>query len=230
VAKTKSSAKTSTTPANDLDWPACQLMLTVEPGPGALEALRAAFGHCQPAAVLIRPKPEHNLGGGEVKPLVDLAQDYGAAALIFEDVRLARTLKADGVHLQVQTDGTVTALIADARAALGTASNIGVDAGISRHRAMEAGEAGADYVAFGAAEDTPLARQARDDLVSWWGEIFEVPCVTLDVLSAAEAADANGDGTDFVALTLPPGASVDHVMTLVGEVDAILTLRSANEG
>jgi thiamine-phosphate pyrophosphorylase len=224
VAKTRSTSNKSTKPAHDLDWPACQLMLTITPGPGAVEALRAAFGHCQPAAVLIRPKPEQNLGAGEVKPLVGLAQDYGAAALVFDDVRLARTLKADGVHLHVQTDGTVTALIAEARAALGAACNIGIDAGISRHRAMEAGEAGADYVAFGAAEDTPLSRQARDDLVSWWSDIFEVPCVTLDVLSAEEAAAAENDGADFIALTLPPGASVDHVMMLVGDVDSVLNL------
>ncbi len=225
--KTKSTLQKSHTPANDFDWPACQLMLTITPGPGAVEALRAAFGHCQPAAVLIRPKPEHNLGAGEVKPLVDLAQDYGAAALIFDDVRLARTVKADGVHLQVQTDGTVTALIAEARAALGAASNIGIDAGISRHRAMEAGEAGADYIAFGATEGTALARQARDDLVSWWSDIFEVSCVTLDVLSADEAAIAESDGADFIALTLPSGASVDHVMKLVGDVDAVLNLGNA---
>jgi thiamine-phosphate pyrophosphorylase len=228
VAKTKSTSKKSTKPADDLDWPTCQLMLTVTPGAGALEALRAAFGHCQPAAVLIRPKPEHHLGAGEVKLLVDLAQDYGAAALIYDDVRLARTVRADGVHLHVQTDGTVTALIAEARAALGPASNIGIDAGISRHRAMEAGEAGADYVAFGAAEDTPLARQARDDLVSWWSDIFEVPCVALDVVSA-EAAKAESDGTDFVALTLPPGASIDAVMSLVGKIDSILSLSSLSE-
>jgi thiamine-phosphate pyrophosphorylase len=226
VAKTKSTSKKAPKSADGLDWPACQLMLTVTPGPGALEALRAAFGHCQPAAVLIRPKPEHNLGAGEVKPLVDLAQDYGAAALIFEDVRLARTLKADGVHIHAQTDGTVTALVAEARAALGAASSIGIDAGISRHRAMEAGEAGADYVAFGAAEDTALARQARDDLVSWWSDIFEVPCVTLDVISAAEAAVAESDGADFIALTLPPAASIDHVIALAGNVDTILNLGS----
>jgi thiamine-phosphate pyrophosphorylase len=229
VAKTKSKTRKSAKPTDEIDWPACQLMLTIAPGPGALEALRAAFDNCQPAAVLIRPKPEHNLGAGEVKPLVDLAQDFGAAALIFEDARLARTLKADGIHLSAQTDSNIPALIADARAALGAAANIGVDAGISRHRAMEAGEAGADYVAFGAAEGTPLARQARDDLVSWWSAIFEVPCVTLDVISAEEAAGANSNGADFVALTLPFGATIEAVMALAGDVDAVLTLGTKTE-
>jgi thiamine-phosphate pyrophosphorylase len=219
VAKTKSKTKQS---VSEIDWPACQLMLTVQPGPGALEALRAAFGHCQPAAVLIRPKLEHNLGAGEVKPLVDLAQDNGAAAIIFDDVRLARTLKADGVHFDVQTEGALAALIADARASLGTAANIGVDAGISRHRAMEAGEHGADYVAFGAVDGTAVARQARDDLIGWWAGIFEVPCVALDVVTADEAATVDRDGADFVGLTVPAGASLEDVMVLAGDVDAVL--------
>ncbi len=223
VAKTKSKSKQ---PASEVDWPACQLMLIVEPGPGSLEALRAAFGHCQPAAVLIRPKPEHHLGAGEVKPLVDLAQDYGAAAIIFDDVRLARTLKADGVHLDIRTEGPLDALIADARASLGAAANIGVDAGISRHRAMEAGEAGADYVAFGAVEGTSVAREARDDLIGWWASIFEVPCVALDVVTADEAAGIDRDGADFVGLTLPAGASLDAVMVLAGDVDAVLSTGS----
>ncbi len=223
VANTKSKSSTS---AADIEWPACQLMLTVQPGPGAVEALRAAFGHCQPAAVLIRPAAEHHLGAGEVKPLVDLAQDYGAAAIIFEDVRLARTLKADGVHFAARGDGPLSDLMADARASLGASANIGVDAGISRHRAMEAGEAGADYVAFGAAEGTPVAREARDDMIGWWASIFEVPCVALDVTTADEAATADSDGADFVALTVPPRASLEAVMVLVGDVDAVLNTGS----
>jgi thiamine-phosphate pyrophosphorylase len=221
VAKTKTKSN-SKPPASDIDWPACQLMLTVQPGPGALAALRAAFGHCQPAAVLIRPKPEHNLGAGEVKPLVDFAQEYGAAAIIFEDVRLARTLRADGVHFDRTSDGALSDLIADARASLGAAANIGADAGISRHRAMEAGEAGADYVAFGAAEATAVARQARNDLISWWAGIFEIPCVALDVATADEAEACCADGADFVALTLLAGASEDAIMRLAGDVDRVL--------
>ena len=229
VAKTKSKSNTPTRPSGDVDWPACQLMLTVTPGPGAPDALRLAFGHCQPAAVLIRPKPEHRLGAGEVKPLVDLAQEFGSAALIFDDVRLARTLKADGVHLGSLIQGDLPAVVADARASLGAAANIGVDAGISRHRAMEAGEAGADYVAFGALENSPVARQARDDLITWWAAIFEIPCVALDVVTAEEAASCDGNGADFVALTLSPDASNETVMSLAGAVDAVLSRSAADE-
>ena len=116
MAKTKSKSKTA--PA-DIDWPACQLMLTVAPGPGSADRLRAVFGHCQPVAVLIRPEAGHNLGAGECKSLVDVAQEFGAAAIIFEDIRLAQTLHADGVHLVADPNSDLQGAIAAARASLG---------------------------------------------------------------------------------------------------------------
>jgi thiamine-phosphate pyrophosphorylase len=230
VAKTKSTSKTNAKNENAaLDWPACQLMLTVAPGPGSAEKLRAMFGHCQPVAVLIRPLPQHHLGAGEVKPLVDVAQEFGAAAIIFDDVRLAQTLHADGVHLVLDRGGDVGAAIAAARSSLGAAANIGVDPGISRHRAMEAGEAGADYVAFSVADGSDVARQARDDLIGWWGEIFEVPCVALDVATADEASTLDMHGADFVALTVPSVCALEAAMVLAGEVDAVLGVMGAGE-
>jgi thiamine-phosphate pyrophosphorylase len=228
MAKTKSKSK-SKSAATDVDWPACQLMLTVAPGPGAVEKLRAVFGHCQPVAVLIRPEERHNLGAGEVKSLVDVAQEFGAAAIIFEDVRLAKTLHADGVHLVSEGLGDLQAAIAEARGTLGNTANIGVDAGISRHRAMEAGEAGADYVAFGVADGTDVARQARDDLIGWWGDIFEVPCVALDVMTADEAGKLDVDGADFVALTVPSSGTLETSMVLAGDVDTVLGATGAEE-
>ena len=206
--------------AAEIDWPACQLMLVVEPGAGARERLTAAFEHCQAVAVLIRPKPEHQLGAGEVKPLVDLAQDQGAAAIVFGDAQLAKTLRADGVHLPAGLD--TRARIADARAMLGAEASIGVDAGHSRHEAMEAGEAGAEYVAFGYGAGGPAGRLQRDELIAWWAGIFEVPCVVLDVECADEVRIADKQGADFAALTLPSQASPDEIAVLTGEADAAL--------
>lgn len=234
MSKAKSKAKTKAKPksasAADMDWPSCQLMLVVEPGPGAVDRLRAACDSVAPAAVLIRPAPGQNLGAGECKSLVDCAQQMGSAAIIVDDFKLARTLKADGVHFSAGNASAVSVMIGDARAALGVAANIGIDAGISRHRAMEAGEAGADYVAFGATEGTELAREARGEMIAWWAEIFEVPCVALDIATADEAARADRDGADFVALTVPAAASVDDVMTLVGDVDGVLMAGSQAAG
>ena len=205
----------------EVDWPECQLMLVIEPGPGARERLRSALDHCQATAVLIRPRPEQFLGAGEVKPLVDLAQDHGVAVIVCDDLKLAKTLHADGVQLLSGPD--LRDRIADARAVLGAESSIGVDARHSRHEAMEAGEAGADYVAFGIASMGDAGRTKRDDLVAWWAEIFESPCVMLDVEQVAEAAQGDRDGADFVALTLPFTASSDDIAVLVGDVDTALS-------
>ena len=210
---------------DNIDWPACQLMLVVEPGAGARERLKAALDVGQAAAVLVRPKAGDRLGAGEVKPLVDAARAAAAAALLFEDALLAKTLKADGVHLPEGQD--VTRRVREARAVLGQDATVGVDAGHSRHAAMEAGEAGADYVAFGAGDGSSVGLEARDDLIGWWAEIFEVPCVALDVATADEAGRLARDGADFVGLVVPAGAMPDAVRALVSDTDTAL-MRAAD--
>ena len=126
------------------------------------------------------------------------------AALIAEATDLVRTLRADGVHLN-PTRHLLDAHAA-ARSTLGRQAIVGADVGVSRHEAMSLAEAGADYIAFGAPshlKDRPRARERRDDLVSWWGEIFEVPCVALDVDEPAEAERLARAGANFVAVAAP---------------------------
>ena len=105
----------------------------------------------------------------------------GAAVLIEGDARLARTTKADGV--QLAWSGEPAQDYEDAREILGGRFIVGAASGTSRHDAMSLAEAGADYVAFGLTTGPGIdeARAQRDDLVAWWGEIFEVPCVACDV-------------------------------------------------
>ena len=211
----------------EVDWPACQLMLVIEPGPGALERLRGAFEQATVAAVLIRPKTGDELGAGEVKPLVDLTQDQGAAAILFDNADLAKVLRADGVHVPAGLN--VREQVIAARAVLGDEASIGVDAGGSRHAAMEAGEAGAEYVAFGAPGGYDEARTLRDELVTWWADIFEVPCVALDLVSVDDVATANRNGADFAGLIMSPSLPLERVLQLVGDVDMRL-LNGADAG
>lgn len=190
----------------------CRLMLTIEIGAGAQARLAAALASGDAASVVIGV-PE-GAPAGEVQALIGAVQAAGAAALIRDDARLARTLKADGVHLSA---GNAKAF-GEVREIVGSRAVVGVDAGRSRHEAMVAGEAGAEYVAFGIpdhVDDRVKAHRRRCELVAWWSEIFEVPVVAFDVATAEEAGQLAAAGADFIALSLParepPAASGEFV-------------------
>jgi thiamine-phosphate pyrophosphorylase len=207
----------------------CQLYVGITAGPTAHDHLAAALAAAAVASVLIAPPPASPLDITAIKPLVDRAQQAGAAALILVDAVLARTLGADGVHLGPVRDvrGTYQA----ARGALGQRAIIGVDAGTSRHDAMVLAEDGADYIAFGApshppalAQDRHLACQRRNDLVVWWAELFEPPCVAFDVETAREAEKLARAGADFVAIDLPAGRPPAATRDLVAEMAAAIRM------
>lgn len=194
----------------------CQLYVVIEAGLAAPERLSAALGAAELAAVLIVPAPGEALAAATCKPLVDLAKQAGVAALVLADAQLARTLDTDGVHLGSLKD--LQTAYRGAREVLGRSSVVGADAGISRHAAMLLAEAGADYVGFGAPahlKDRDKARARRDELIAWWAETFQVPCVAFDVETPDEAANLAAQGADFVAVTLsaglPPAATSDMV-------------------
>jgi thiamine-phosphate pyrophosphorylase len=112
---------------------------------------------------------------------------------------LAKRLGADGVHLG-QGDGDPR----EARALLGPGAQIGVTCHDSRHLAMEAGEAGVDYVAFGAFFPTATKETThRPDpaILSWWSRIFEIPCVAIGGITAANGRALVEAGADFLAVS-----------------------------
>lgn len=198
----------------------CQLYLVVEAGPGARERLEAALAAATITSVLVVPRPGQGLSAGEVKPLVDAAQAANAAALVFGDAKLARVLKADGVHLPPSANAMDA--YHDARSIVGSGLIVGADCGGSRHLAMELGEAGADYVAFGRPPADEEDYETREDLLAWWSEIFEVPCVAFDISGVEEASAAIDAGADFVALMLPRGTAIADSTELVRAVGALV--------
>ena len=132
-------------------------------------------------------------------PLIALAQQNGVAVILNDDAELAVELGCDGVHLG-QGDGSVK----EARAILGKDRTIGVTCHDSRHLAMLAGEAGADYVAFGAFFPTTtkdVSHQADIELVKWWVEVFELPCVAIGGITVDNAAPLIEAGADFIAVS-----------------------------
>jgi len=121
------------------------------------------------------------------------------AFLINDHADLVKATGADGVHL-----GQSDMACADARRLLGDDVIIGVTCHNSRHLAFEAGEAGADYVAFGAFHPTPTKQTqyvATPDLLSWWQEIAELPCVAIGGITAENAAPIAQAGADFIAVS-----------------------------
>ena len=176
------------------------IVVDADIAPAAVETL---LDSAPIAALLIAPG-HLPLDASRAKPLVELAQARGIAALIEADAALARTLRADGVHLPWSKN--IVSCYEDARDILGGRFIVGADAGRLRDDAMTLGETGADYVGFGIpshVEDRETARARQLDLVGWWTEIFELPCVAFDVESLEDATRLVRIGADFVALKAP---------------------------
>jgi thiamine-phosphate pyrophosphorylase len=131
--------------------------------------------------------------------LFPMAQELGVACLMNDRPDLAQLASADGVHV-----GQQDATIEFARKTIGKDGILGVTCHDSRHLAMEAAEAGADYVAFGAFFETATkvpSSKATTDILSWWQEVMEVPCVAIGGITPGNGEDLMRAGADFVAVS-----------------------------
>lgn len=132
-------------------------------------------------------------------PLMEVCAAHECAFIVNDSIALAKRLGADGVHLG-QGDGDPR----EAREVLGREAQIGVTCHASRHLAMEAGEAGADYVAFGSFY--PSSTKASDhrpepEILTWWQQIFEIPCVAIGGITPDNCAPLVSAGADFLAVS-----------------------------
>ena len=131
--------------------------------------------------------------------LLPIAHKYDVSLLINDRADLALTAGADGVHV-----GQADTPYAEARQILGQDAIIGVTCHDSRHLAMVAGEEGADYIAFGSffptSTKTPTA-QAGLDLLKWWQETTELPCVAIGGITTENASTLIKAGADFIAVS-----------------------------
>lgn len=182
--------------------PACQLYLISPPAIDAAFAdrLRAAFDGGDVSAFQLRLKGlDDDAVARAAEPLQRLCAEREVAFIVNDSAAVAHRIGADGVHLG-QGDGDPR----DARKLLGPKVQIGVTCHDSRHLAMEAGEAGADYVAFGAFFPTTTKETShRPDpsILGWWTTLFELPCVAIGGISASNAAPLVAAGADFLAVS-----------------------------
>jgi thiamine-phosphate pyrophosphorylase len=131
--------------------------------------------------------------------LMPIVQRAGAALILNDRPDLAASIGADGVHV-----GQEDASYAEARAAMGRDRIVGITCHDSRHLAIDAAEAGADYVAFGAFFPTQTKEpktRAEIEIIQWWSEVMVVPCVAIGGITVENAKPLVDAGADFLAVS-----------------------------
>jgi thiamine-phosphate pyrophosphorylase len=184
--------------------PLCRLYLITPPRLDDLAAFGRALAHAldagDVAALQIRLKdvPDEVIAAA-VEALTPVAAARGVAVILNDRPDLAAKLGCDGVHI-----GQEDAPYAEARRLMGKDRIVGVTCHDSRHLGMEAAEAGADYVAFGAffptATKEPKTR-AGPEILTIWQETMEVPCVAIGGITVDTARELARAGADFLAVS-----------------------------
>jgi thiamine-phosphate pyrophosphorylase len=188
--------------------PDCQLYLISPPDVGGdfPARLEEALAAGPVAAFQFRVKGiDQHEAARLAEPLQQICADHDVAFIVNDSVALAKRIKADGVHLG-QGDGDPR----EARAELGKDAQIGVTCHNSRHLAMEAAEAGADYVAFGAFNPTAtkdVQHMAEIETLELWSQFIEVSCVAIGGITPENAKPLIEAGADFLAVS---GAVWNH--------------------
>lgn len=184
----------------DVRRPRCQLYIVspLDVGGAFPDRLARALDAGPVAAFQFRVKDvDQHAAARLAEPLQKICADRDVAFLVNDSISLAKRLGADGVHLG-QEDGDPR----EARDVLGINAQIGVTAHDSRHLAMEAGEAGADYVAFGSFYPTgtkEVRHRPEPVILSWWSAVFELPSVAIGGITPVNAAPLIAAGADFIA-------------------------------
>src|SRR4051812_33388206 len=163
------------------------------------DRLKAALEPGIAAAFQLRVKDvdEHELAR-LAEPLQRICGDADVTFIVNDSMALAKRLGADGVHLG-QSDGDIR----EARALLAPQAQMGRTCHDSRHLAMQAGEDGADYVAFGAFYPTttkPSHYRPQPPILSWWASVFEIPCVAIGGITPHNAKPLIDAGAGLVAV------------------------------
>jgi thiamine-phosphate pyrophosphorylase len=209
--------------------PGCRLYLVT---PASLDPLRfrdaltQALDAGDVACLQLRLK---DAGDDEIRRACDIllpiAQRRGVAFLLNDRPDLAMKAGCDGVHV-----GQQDAPYEEARRMLGADRIVGVTCHDSRHLAIEAAEAGADYVAFGAFFPTktkPSHYRPSPDLLAWWAEIMTVPTVAIGGITPENCAPLVAAGADFLAVVSAvwdhadgPGAAVREFNRAIAAAEA----------
>jgi thiamine-phosphate pyrophosphorylase len=203
--------------------PPCQLYLIspLDVGGDFPQRLEEALSGGAVAAFQFRVKGvDQHEAARLAEPLQRICETREVAFIVNDDMALAKRIGADGVHLG-QGDGDPR----EARTLLGPSAQIGITCHDSRHLAMDAGEAGADYVAFGAFFPTSTKETShRPDpsILSWWSRLFEIPSVAIGGITPENGRPLVEAGADFLAVCNAVWSHPDGPATAVSAFQGIL--------
>jgi thiamine-phosphate pyrophosphorylase len=210
--------------------PDCRLYLITPPAipdlPAFLRALEEALAAGDVAALQVRLK---GVSDAEIErvtqAVLPVAHAHDAAVILNDRPDLAAKLGCDGVHV-----GQDDVPYAEARRIVGPRAMVGVTCHDSRHLAMEAAEAGADYVAFGAmfpttTKDAPTSCDL--ETLAIWQETMQTPCVAIGGITPENCGPVVEAGADFIAVSSAvwsypegPGAAVKALLAAIASAQA----------
>jgi thiamine-phosphate pyrophosphorylase len=182
--------------------PDCRLYLITPPAIDDLAAFGRALGEAleggDVGALQLRLKDvPDELIGASAQALAPMARSRGVPLILNDRPDLAARFGCDGVHI-----GQDDAPYAEARRLMGRDGIVGVTCHDSRHLAMDAAEAGADYVAFGAFFPTTTKEaktRADPEILEIWQEVMLIPCVAIGGITPANCRALVAAGADFIA-------------------------------
>ncbi len=195
--------------------------LTLDPTPFAQD-LAAALSGGDVASLIIAPKVTSDMALQRIaETLTPIAQQAGAAVMVANDTRAMGRAKADGLHV----DGGIAAL-KDAISSVQPRGMVGAAHLKTRHDAMEAGEAGADYVFFGFLdkEEGPDTHPKSLELGEWWASMFEPASIVLAGSTLESIDEAADTGADFIAVRMAVWAHPEGPAAAVKEANRRLDL------
>lgn len=182
----------------DLDL---RLYALVDPAVAGGRALTDLAALIAASATLVQLRDKHSGTRAmveEARALRTVLEPAGVPLLINDRIDVALAAEADGVHI-----GQDDMPCREARRIVGPDRQVGVTCKASRHLAMEAAEAGADYVAFGAffsSTTKAVTTPASLEILEWWSGLMEVPCVAIGGITVDNCRPVIAAGADFLAV------------------------------
>ena len=201
----------------------CRLVLIVPENDDAAEqakSLEDALRGGDVASVII---PQYGLDDGafqkRAEALVSIVQEAGAAALVAGDTRVVGRSKADGLHIVGGPDA-----LAEAVEKFTPKLIVGGGNADDRHKALELGEVGPDYIFFGKLDGDikPEAHPKNVALGEWWASMIEIPCIVMGGTEVGCVVAVAESGAEFVALRTAIFDNPAGAAAAVAEVNAVL--------